>query len=115
MAWALHRLGVSLLVQVEAGQIDPQSAEIVVREGLGIWRDLDERRHLAFSTIDLGVTAGLRGDFEQARFCFHESLFTFSELDDDEHALPLVDERRRLADLGGAERSADTGMSAADQ
>jgi tetratricopeptide repeat protein len=59
MAWAVHRLGVSLLVQLEAGEIDPQSAEIVVREGLGVWRDLDERRHLACSTIDLGVTAGL--------------------------------------------------------
>ena len=50
---------------------------------LGIWRDLDERRHVAFSTIGLGVCAGFRGDFEQARDCLYESLSTFTELDDD--------------------------------
>jgi non-specific serine/threonine protein kinase len=80
--WALIRLGVSLLVQVEAGQVDARSAEAVVRESLGIWRDFGDRRHIAFSMADLGVAMGLQGDFEQARLCLEESLSIFSAVDD---------------------------------
>ena len=69
--------------QAEFGQADAQSAEALLEESCAIWRELGERRHLAFANADLGTTAVWQGNFGLARSRFDESLSTFTELDDE--------------------------------
>jgi predicted ATPase/transcriptional regulator with XRE-family HTH domain len=81
-AWALHRLSVTLLVQVEAGQVNARSIQPGIHEALAIWHELGERRHFAYSMSDLGSAAALVGDFDNARVHLRESLLIFAELDE---------------------------------
>ncbi len=81
-AWALHRLCVTRLVNVEAGRLEPAAVLDDIDEALAIWRELGDRRHFGYSTTDLGVATAFQGDHEHARAHLAEALTTFSELDE---------------------------------
>ncbi len=81
-AWALSNLGVDLFAQIELGQADAHSADPVIEEGMAIWDELGERRHLALAQMNLGSTAILQREFAQARIWLEQSLSTLSDLQD---------------------------------
>jgi tetratricopeptide (TPR) repeat protein len=79
-AWTLQNLGDDLLAQSEFGQADPESAHALLLESTATWRELGERRHLAYANVALGNSYIWQGDFDRARLLLVESLTTFEEL-----------------------------------
>ena len=67
MGWVLHALGVGLLAHPEVSQADAQSADAVLQESIATWRELGERRHLAFANVDLSGSAIWQGNLGFAR------------------------------------------------
>jgi tetratricopeptide (TPR) repeat protein len=81
-AWALDNLGRTLLAQAEFQQADVCPAQELLEEAVAIWRELGERRHLAYSTSELGACAAQRGRGDLARTQFAEALTMFTDLQD---------------------------------
>jgi hypothetical protein len=81
-AWALHRLCVTLCALAERdGDVAPMPH--LIHEALGLWRELGERRHFAFSLCDQAIDVGLRGEFEAALGSLDEAHSIFAALEDD--------------------------------
>jgi tetratricopeptide (TPR) repeat protein len=81
-AWALTNLGAALMAQIGLGQADAVSADAVIEEGLTIWQEFGERRHLAFCQVSLAMSAVQQGRVAVARELLERSLATFTELED---------------------------------
>jgi len=81
-AWALTNLGLDLLAQIELGQADVHSADFVLEEGEAIWRQLGERRHLAFIHMYQAAAAMWQGNLDLGRTLLDQSLSTFTDLQD---------------------------------
>lgn len=54
-AWALDNLGRALLAEAELGRADARAAEELLEDAVATWRELGERRHLAYSMSDLAT------------------------------------------------------------
>lgn len=81
-AWALDNLGRTLLAEAELGRADARAAEELLEDAVATWRELGERRHLAYSMSDLATCSAWRGDAKRARRQLGEALTTFTELQD---------------------------------
>jgi hypothetical protein len=81
-AWALTNLGAALVAEIGLGPADTDSADPVIEEGLTIWEELGERRHLAFCQMTLAMSAVQQGRVAVARELLERSLSTFTELED---------------------------------
>jgi predicted ATPase/DNA-binding XRE family transcriptional regulator len=81
-AWALTNLGIDLVLQARLGEADAHSADAVLEEGLVIWHELGERRHIAFTHMILADAAILEGNHALARSRLEQSLATFADLED---------------------------------
>jgi tetratricopeptide (TPR) repeat protein len=84
-AWALDNLGRMHLAEAEFRQADVCLAQELLEEGVTIWRELGERRHLAYSIADLATcTARGGGDVALAWAQLAEAWTTFTDLQDTE-------------------------------
>ena len=81
-AWALTNLGCDLLAQIELGEADAQAADVALAESEAIWRELGERRHLAFTYKYQGVAALWQGNFDLAQTRFDQSQSICTDLQD---------------------------------
>jgi non-specific serine/threonine protein kinase len=82
-AWALTNLGMDLLVHIELGEADPWCINDVLDESEAIWRELGERRHLAFTHKYQGIAALYQGNFELARKRLEQSQTECTDLQDE--------------------------------
>jgi predicted ATPase/transcriptional regulator with XRE-family HTH domain len=84
IAWALHRLSISLmhLAEFDHVQLDISAVQRLIHEEVEIWREIGDRRHFAFGVCDVAGLATLEHDFERAQFHLAEGLGIFAELED---------------------------------
>jgi predicted ATPase/DNA-binding XRE family transcriptional regulator len=81
-AWTLLNFGRVRLAEAELGLADTSAAQGLLEESVTIWREIGERRHLAFASADLAVSVAWQGDLALARTHLEEALSTFAELQD---------------------------------
>ena len=82
-AWALTNLALDLLNQIELGQAGVYSADAALEESEAIWRELGERRHLAFTLKYQAAAAIGQGKLDLARELLEQSMSTLTDLQDD--------------------------------
>ncbi len=79
-----ERLLARLLIRqgVLARNVEAEKAQTLLEEGLALARKVGERWEEAFALNNLGILAGLRGDYDRQRALFRESLSLFRSLGD---------------------------------
>jgi tetratricopeptide (TPR) repeat protein len=82
IAWALTNLGVDRMWLAKLGRGEAHTVHALFEEGLEIWHDLGERRHLAFSHMNMADCAMLEGDLTLAGTRLDQSLAMFTDLED---------------------------------
>jgi tetratricopeptide (TPR) repeat protein len=105
-AWALHNFGRLHLAEAELGQADAHFAQAALEESVATWRELGERRHLAFAIADLAISLAWQGDLAQARAQLDEALSTFTELEDLGGKMSALFNCSRLFAIQGAHAAA---------
>jgi predicted ATPase len=87
---------------------EPAAARVFQEEGLGISRELGDRRGIAVALNALGVIAQLENDLERSRAHLEESLVLWRELED---PLALVRGLSNLATVARLERHFDEALN----
>jgi tetratricopeptide (TPR) repeat protein len=82
IAWALTNLGVDRVTEAKLGRGDAHAAHELYEEALVIWHELGERRHLAFTHMNMADCAIQDGDFSLAIPRLELSLVMFADLDE---------------------------------
>ena len=91
------------LADLEKTLVGYEAAERHLREALGIFEQLGDRRGVAVTQGDLAYLLRLRGDYEGAERLYREALETFERLGDRHNAAAIQDD---LADWKSPSRSA---------
>jgi non-specific serine/threonine protein kinase len=112
-AWTLITFGRVSLAEVEFGKPDDGSAPNLLKESVATWREIGERRHLAFACADLALSLGVQGELALARAQLDEALVTFAELQDQAGQWSVLFNSSRLLAIAGDYEEATRLLSAA--
>jgi tetratricopeptide (TPR) repeat protein len=82
VAWALTNLGIDRVTLAKLGRGEARAANGLYEEALTIWQELGERRHLAFTHMNMADCAIHDGDFRLAAPRLELSLAMFEDLDE---------------------------------
>ncbi len=80
--WALTNLAITLLNQIELGDVDVDAADAILGESAQIWRELGERRHLAYTFRYQASAAARQGHVDLAGQLLLESDSTLNDMQD---------------------------------